>query len=113
MDFLKSLLNVAYLFAAILASGCIAIPGRPATVEVEEIEIDSPPPAAPPKVLVTRPAAPSKHHVWIGGHHVAQSGAWVWVPDHWTKPPQKGATWMPCHTRRKGEAWVWTSGYWL
>ncbi len=112
MDVLKSLLNIAYLFAAVLASGCIFIPGQTATVEVEEIEIDCPPPPAPPTVVVTRPAAPSKHHVWIGGHHVARSGAWAWVGGRWAKPPHRGATWMPCHTRRNEQTWVWTPGYW-
>ena len=112
MDVLKCLMDAACLVVAVLASGCVVIGGEAATVEIEEIEIDSPPPTSAPTIIVTRPAAPSRHHIWIGGHHVARCGSWVWVHGHWAKPPHRGAAWMPCHTRRKDESWVWTSGYW-
>ena len=112
MNVFKSLLNVAYLLALVYASGCIILPGQTATGEIEEIEIDSPPPTAPPPVVVRRPTAPSKHYVWIGGHHVVRSDARVWVEGHWARPPRKGAAWMPCHTRRNGKTWIWISGYW-
>jgi hypothetical protein len=113
MDVLKCLLDTAFLVVAVLASGCIIIGGDTAAVEVEECEIDGPPPSSTPTVVVTRPPAPSRRHVWIGGHHVVRSGCWLWVEGHWAKPPHKDAQWMPCHTRRNGETWIWTSGYWI
>jgi len=111
MNVCRCLLNTTCLFAVFFASGCIIISGETVEVEIEEIEIDSPPPEAPTEV-VARPARPGRHHVWIGGHHIVHAGTWVWVHGHWVRPPHEGATWMPCHTRRKSEIWVWTPGYW-
>jgi hypothetical protein len=103
------LLKTACLLATVSVTGCLVTFEE--TAAIAEIEIDSPPPA-PPKVVVSCPPRPSAHHVWIGGHHIVNSGTWVWVHGHWAKPPRKDAVWMPCHTRRKSEIWVWTPGYW-
>jgi hypothetical protein len=113
MNVSKFVLNTACLLATFLAPGCIII-SETADVEIDEIEIDSPPPEAPTEV-VTRPARPTRHHVWIGGHHIVHAGTWVWVwvHGHWAKPPHREAERMPCHTRRKSEIWVWTPGYWF
>lgn len=113
MKVLKCLLNITCLFIAVSLAGCIVTFEEATTIEVEEIEIDYPPPPAPPEVVVTRPARPSRHHVWIGSHHIVSSGTWVWVHGHWAKPPHSNAAWMPCHTRRKSELWVWAPGYWF
>ena len=113
MKVLKYLFNAACLLTAVSVTGCIVTFEEAATVEVEQIEIESPPPLAPSEVIVTRPARPSKHHIWIGGHHIVTSGTWVWVHGHWARPPHGGAAWMPCHTRRKSEVWIWTPGYWF
>ncbi len=110
MRVIKCLLNAACLLAAVSVAGCIVTFEETATIE--KIEIDSPPPVAP-AVVATPPTRPGRHHVWIGGHHIVSSGAWVWVHGHWAKPPHGGTTWMPCHTRRRSEIWVWTPGYWF
>jgi hypothetical protein len=63
-------------------------------------------------VVVSRPAPPSRFHVWIEGHHVVHSGGGVWVGGHWARPARRGATWVPGHTRRSGEVWIWRPGHW-
>ena len=110
MDLRRYLLSVMCLLIMGVVTGCLV------TFEdngaIVDIEIDSPPPPPPPQVVLIRPARPSPHHVWIGGHHIVTSGTWVWVRGHWAKPPHNRATWMPCHTRQKNKIWVWTPGYW-
>ena len=110
MKAIKRLLYAACLLVTVFATGCIVTFEE--TAAIAEIEIDSPPPPPPSKIVVTRPTRPSRHHIWIGGHHIVHSGTWVWIHGHWARPPHTGAVWMPCHTRRKSEIWIWTPGYW-
>jgi len=112
MNGLKCLLYIICFFAIAVLPGCIVVSGEPVAVEVEEIEIGFPPPPPPPMVVVERPARPGRFHVWIEGHHVVQSGRWVWVGGHWARPVRRGAKWVPGHTRRSGEVWIWRSGCW-
>ena len=112
MNGLKCLLYIICFFAIAVLPGCIVVSGEPIAVEVEAIEIGFPPPPPPPMVVVERPARPGRFHVWIEGHHVVQSGRWVWVGGHWARPVRRGAKWVPGHTRRSGEVWIWRSGCW-
>lgn len=113
MNGLKFLLCTICIFAIVSVSGCIVIRGRrPLAVEIEEIEIDYAPPGPPTTVVVTRPARPSRVHIWIDGRYVVRSGKWAWVKGHWARPARRGAVWVPGHTRRRGRVWVWTPGHW-
>ena len=107
----KYLLDVTCLCAAVFLSGCIVVSSDSVPVEVAEVEIDIAPPP-PPVVIVTRPAPPSRFHVWIGGQYVVRSGSWVWVEGHWARPEHPGAVWAPGHTRHSGHVWLWRSGHW-
>jgi len=73
------------------------------------VKVAGGPPAAP-KVLVTRPAAPSARHIWVNGHYVYQGGRYVWVKGRWAVPPRARAIWVPGHyDARRG---VWVTGHW-
>ena len=111
MNALKCFLYITCLLGVVVVSGCVIVSGEPVAVEVEEIEIGFPPPP-PPMVVVTRPAPPTRFHIWIGGHHVVRSGKWVWVEGYWVRPIRRGASWVPAHTRRSGEVWMWRPGHW-
>ena len=67
------------------------------------------PPA--PKVIV-RPAAPSRHHLWIAGHWGWKGGQWVWVKGHHAKRPYTNARWIPGHWKKRPRGWVWVPGHW-
>ena len=79
--------------------------------EPEYVEADEAPaiPAALPEV---RPAAPSRSHVWIGGHHTRRGGRWVWVPGHYALPPRADVVWVPGHWVASLHGYVWISGAW-
>ena len=111
MKGLKGFLYIICFIAIFVITGCIVVSRHPGVVEVEEIEIGFPPPP-PPVVVVERPARPSRYHVWIEGHHVVQSGSWVWIGGHWARPNRRGAVWVPGHTRHSERGWYWRPGHW-
>jgi hypothetical protein len=112
MNGLKCLLYIICLLSITVVTDCVVVSGEPVAVEAEEIEMGFPPPPPPPMVVVTRPARPSRFHIWIEGHHVVRSGEWVWVGGHWARPARRGMKWVPGYTRRVERGWIWRPGHW-
>ena len=112
MNGMKYLLTGVCFLTMVLGPGCIVISDGPAPVVAEEIEIGCAPPPPPEPVIVTRPPRPSRFHIWIEGHHVVRSGAWVWVHGHWERPPRRNKVWVRSHAMRRGPVWIWTPGHW-
>lgn len=105
------LVSLACLLAVIFVPGCIVIDSNSGPLEVAEVEIDCAPPP-PPVVVVTRPPPPSGLHIWIDGHYVVRSGAWIWVGGYWARPPHRGAVWTPGHIRQRQHVYLWQPGRW-
>lgn len=114
MSGIKHLVSGVCLLMMVLGSGCIVISDGPVPgpVVVEEIEIGYPPPPPPETVIITRPPRPTGFHIWIEGHYVVRSGAWVWVHGHWERPPRRNKVWVRSHAMRRGDVWCWSPGHW-
>ena len=59
--------------------------------------------------IMTRPAPPSKVHVWIGDEWEPNGKEYRYTGGHWDKPPHQGYKWRAGHWRRhhqEGEEWV-------
>jgi hypothetical protein len=70
-------------------------------------------PDAPPRPRVeTRPARPSRNHVWIGGYWDRQDDRWAWAPGRWEEPGQRGSRWVEPRYRREGKAYRYEPAHW-
>jgi hypothetical protein len=66
-----------------------------------------------PRVVVTRPPAPSPRHVWIQEDWRVNRGRYDYAGGRWEAPPDARSVWVPGHwkhTPRRG--WVWKPGHW-
>ncbi len=65
-----------------------------------------------PRVVVTRPVAPSPRHVWVDEDWVPAGRAYRWHGGYWAEPPRPAAVWVPGHWRhtRRGDYWI--AGHW-
>ena len=67
--------------------------------------------APPPPIVEEVYAAPAPDFIWIGGYW-SWTGAWVWVPGHYARPPHAGAVWVAGGWHARGRSWVWAGGHW-
>ena len=70
---------------------------------------------APPAPRVeVRPAAPSRAHVWAGGHWEWRRGGHVWIPGRWVLPPAPGYRWEQARwVREPNGQWTFFGGRWV
>jgi hypothetical protein len=88
--------------ALVLASGCVAVPGPPAT----------PPVAAAPAAPEVVPPQPGPAYVWVPGYWTWRRGAYAWVAGAWLLPPRPGYAWAPGYWAHRGRDRVWVEGHW-
>ena len=74
------------LLGALLAAGCIF--GADVSVGVRI----GPPP--PPRVVVTRPAAPGPDWAWVDGYWYPVGNRYEWHEGYWSRPPYPAARWI-------------------
>jgi hypothetical protein len=67
------------------------------------------PPAA---IVEVRPVAPRGNFIWVPGYHRWNSGAYVWVPGAWQRPPRARAAWIPGHWAHDRRGWFFVEGRW-
>lgn len=68
--------------------------------------------APPPVVEETRPVAPGRGYVWVGGYHTWNGRAYVWSPGRWALAPRPGVAWVPGHWGHNGHGYFWVAGHW-
>ncbi len=67
---------------------------------------------ARPAVVVARPPAPSRFHVWVDEDWVPQGGTYAWHGGYWAAPPHPGARYIPGHWRDTRRGAIWIQGHW-
>jgi WXXGXW repeat (2 copies) len=85
-----------------------------ATLSFAEVHVNVYVPTRPPVLVVeSRPAAPSRGHVWIAGYHRWEGGAYQWTPGRWEQPPHGHSRWVAGRWRHHSQnGWYWTEGHW-
>lgn len=65
-----------------------------------------------PKVVVVKPKAPAKNHIWVEGDWVwsPKQKAYVWKKGRWIKHP-KGKKYVPGHWKKVRGGWKWIPGH--
>ena len=63
------------------------------------------------KVVVVKPAKPSKNYVWIDGHWIVRGNKYVWVKGNWKKN-KPGSKWIAGHWKKVPGGWKWVPGHW-
>ncbi|QQL50381.1 YXWGXW repeat-containing protein [Mucilaginibacter ginkgonis] len=66
-----------------------------------------------PRVVVTRPVAPSPRHVWVNEEWRPVRGRYVYSGGYWAAPPRAGARFIPGHWRATRRGSVWIPGHWM
>jgi hypothetical protein len=68
----------------------------------------------PPEVVEVVPPQPGPNFVWVRGHYRwdRDAAAYVWVPGHWSEPPQGYRVWVPGHWDQRPNGWFWVEGHW-
>ena len=61
-----------------------------------------------PRVVVTRPAPPHPHAVWVEEDWIVDHGQYRWHGGYWAVPPRPRAVWVSGHWRhtRRGDIWI-------
>lgn len=67
---------------------------------------------ARPTVVVKRPVAPSKAHIWVDEDWALQGNSYVWHGGYWAAPPRPKAVYVPGHWVRSKRGHVWIAGHW-
>ena len=65
----------------------------------------------PETVVVTRPAQPAGHYVWVEGEWHYSGGKYVQRPGAWVVP-HNNKTWVPGHWEQTRRGWYWKQGHW-
>jgi hypothetical protein len=97
------------LIKVISICGLLAL-AAPAIAQVSfDIHIGPPPPRQ--EVVV---AAPYPEAVWIAGYHRWDyaTGAYIWVPGRWDRPPHPGWVWHGARYPRRGGRYGFVDGHW-
>ncbi len=102
------------LIKAISICGMLALaaltPAAPAFAQVS-FDIHIGPPAPRAEVIVP---APYPGAVWIAGYHRWDyaTGAYIWVPGRWDRPPHPGWVWHGARYPRRGGRYGFVDGHW-
>jgi hypothetical protein len=65
-----------------------------------------------PRVVVTRPPAPSPNHVWVDEDWRVRGRHYSWHGGYWKRAPRAGAEWIPGHWRHRRGGDMWIPGHW-
>jgi WXXGXW repeat (2 copies) len=65
----------------------------------------------PAEVVYSRPAAPSREYVWIGGDWVWTGGRYQWHDGRWDRP-HAGNQWREGYWQDTRGGYKWHSGRW-
>lgn len=65
----------------------------------------------PSEVVYSRPAAPSRDQVWVGGNWVWVGHRYQWHEGHW-EARRPGFRWVEGHWVPTRGGWRWQAGYW-
>jgi len=65
----------------------------------------------PAEVVYTRPAPPSRDHVWISGDWVWAGGRYEWHEGHYERR-REGYHWAEGHWQEAKGGWKWVPGHW-
>lgn len=68
--------------------------------------------APPPPIGETMTVAPGPGYIWIPGHHVWRSDAYVWEGGRWELRPAGRREWVPGYWKETRRGWVWVEGHW-
>ena len=66
----------------------------------------------PPIRVESRGVAPGVGFVWIDGYWGYRSGAYVWVPGRWDRPPRPRARWVPGRWEARRGRYYYRDGRW-
>jgi hypothetical protein len=80
------------------------------TVDAQHIYVSVRP--ARPTIIVNRPVAPSRAHVWVDEEWVPQGNSYAWHGGYWAAPPRPGAIYIKGHWSSSRRGHVWISGRW-
>jgi len=64
-----------------------------------------------PAVIIKKPNAPKKNHVWVAGHWKWDGNKYVWVKGHWKKT-KPGHVWVAGHWAKVKTGYKWVPGHW-
>ena len=67
---------------------------------------------ARPAVIVHRPPAPSRNHVWVDEEWVPQGNSYAWHGGYWAAPPRAHAHYVAGHWSHTKHGHIWIAGYW-
>src|SRR5471030_2908945 len=65
-----------------------------------------------PTVVVHRPPAPSRAHVWVDEEWVPQGTGYAWHGGYWAAPPRRNAVYVKGHWSHTGRGHVWVAARW-
>ncbi len=80
------------------------------TVDAQQIFVNIRP--SRPAMVVHRPPAPARGHVWVEEDWVPQGGSYVWHGGYWAAPPRPGAVYIAGHWNHSRKGHVWIAGSW-
>ena len=102
---------ISLIITVALLAGCVherVIVRESVPNSSDEIATQEPPPAIEERVTI----APTRVHVWIGGHWAWRRGAYTWAPGYWARRPNHNTHWAPGLWIRHGHGWRWRHGRW-
>ena len=65
-----------------------------------------------PTVVVRRPVAPSREHVWVDEDWTPQGKTYAWHGGYWAAPPRSHAIYVKGHWTRSRNGNIWIAGRW-
>jgi hypothetical protein len=65
-----------------------------------------------PAVVVHRPPAPARGHVWVDEEWEPKGTAYGWKGGYWAAPPRPGAVYIKGHWSHRRRGNVWVAGRW-
>ncbi len=80
------------------------------TVNAQGIYVKVRPPR--PHVVVQRPVAPSRAHVWVDEEWVPQGNTYTWHGGYWAAPPRPHAVYVRGHWSSTRRGHIWIAGHW-
>src|ERR1700760_3387078 len=66
----------------------------------------------PHETVVTRPARPDAHHVWVSAEWHWDNGHYAETPAHWDAPPRGHKSWVAGHWVKERRGQYWVPGHW-
>ena len=65
----------------------------------------------PEAVVVTRPAPPASHYVWVDGEYYWRGDSYAYRPGYWVAP-KPGRVWVAGTWVRTPKGYYWREGHW-